>query len=99
MRIYISRIRGGGIRIIFRNNLDSRVTLPSPSPWEIIGLDGKRIYSPVTVEKVTAIDPGGSLEWRWDLRDEKGEIVRGGDYVLKFRVLDPDELIYVPFRV
>ncbi len=82
------------ISIKYVNDLDREVVLPNPAPFEILSIDGKVLYSPVSAQVIKTVAPGDMLVWEVDLADL--EDMEANVLVVRFKLLEPrDTIIYI----
>ncbi|MEN2973958.1 MAG: hypothetical protein ABDH32_00065 [Candidatus Caldarchaeales archaeon] len=74
--------------LILENDCSYTLTLPNPAPWSIIDVEGGIIYSPLAIQVIIDVKPGGVLVWVWDQKNDLGEYVSAGVYYAKLRTLD-----------
>jgi len=79
--------------LVLRNNCDYVLILPNSAPWLITSIDDKIIYSPIALQVVTDVRPGGEIEWVWSQRDGRGEQVSAGTYYAKLFTISAGILI------
>jgi len=70
--------------ITFRlvNNCTEDIILPNSAPWTIRDSSGRVVFSPVSLQVVTRIEPGSFKEWSWNQRDSYGRSVEPGTYYI-----------------
>ncbi|OQA04184.1 MAG: hypothetical protein BWY68_00468 [bacterium ADurb.Bin400] len=74
----------GPVMFGLRNSTNMVVNLPTSAPWRIIDANNHPISTPITVQAVTAIEPGEKKEWFWDLRGDSNSLVGPGRYYVDF---------------
>lgn len=60
----------------------NEITLPNSAPWEIQTGGGKVVFSPVALQVIVPLASGESEEWSWDQRDDNGNQVKEGRYIV-----------------
>lgn len=68
--------------ITFRitNNTAEEIYLLNSAPWQIRGIDGAVMFSPVSAQVILSLAPGESQEWSWDQKDSEGNQIPPGKY-------------------
>lgn len=72
-----------GERIIFTltNNGPSAITLANAAPFEIKRNDSL-VFAPITTQAIQTLEPGDSQEFFWEQKDNDGQQVANGTYVV-----------------
>lgn len=78
-----------GEPVVFRlvNNCAEAVALPSTAPWAVRDSAGAVVFSPVGLQVIVSVEPGGYREWVWDQRGLGGEPVESGVYYITVTTL------------
>jgi len=74
------------------NNCDEDVVLPNSAPWIVKNYNGETIFSPISLQVITKIEPGGSKEWLWNQRDTHGKNVEPGIYYIVLDTINKGSL-------
>jgi len=80
--------RGEPVAFRLVNNCAEAVALPSTAPWAVRDSAGAVVFSPVGLQVIVSIEPGGHREWAWDQRDLGGELVKPGVYYISVETLN-----------
>ncbi len=64
------------------NNTESIVTLSCGAPWQIFKHDGSPVFSPISITVMIYLEPGKEITWTWDQKDNEGNQVQPGAYVV-----------------
>jgi len=84
--------RGEPVAFRLVNNCAEAVALPSTVPWAVRDSAGAVVFSPVGLQVVISIEPGGYGEWVWDQRGFGGELVGPGVYYITVETLNKGSL-------
>ena len=61
------------------------ITLPNSAPWQIDTDNGKVVFSPVALQVTVSLAPGETKEWNWEQKDNNGNQVEEGTYLVVLR--------------
>jgi len=75
------------------NDCDEDVVLPNSAPWIVKNCNGETIFSPISLQVITKIEPGGSKEWLWNQRDTDGKNVEPGIYYIVLDTMNKGSLV------
>jgi len=64
------------------NNCTEDIILPNSAPWTIRDSSRRVVFSPVSLQVVTRIEPGSFKEWSWNQSDSYGRDVEPGTYYI-----------------
>ena len=67
------------------NNCDEDLILPNSAPWTIKSSRGETVFSPISLQVITKIKPGGFKEWSWNQKDNHGRSVEPGIYYIEIK--------------
>ena len=70
------------------NNCDEDLILPNSAPWTIKNSRGETVFSPISLQVITKIKPGGFKEWSWNQKDNHGENVEPGTYYIEIKTIN-----------
>lgn len=79
--------------LVLENNCDFVLVLPNSAPWMITDASGRVVYSPIALQVITELGPGGSVRWAWDQRDVDGRPVPAGRYFARLNTLSVGMLV------
>lgn len=74
---------GEKVTIILENNSNKTVYLRNSAPWRVekrVGSEWTVVFTPIALQVITPLSPGGSKKWVWSQRDGKGRQVSEGEY-------------------
>ncbi|MEM3104776.1 MAG: hypothetical protein QXD69_04660, partial [Candidatus Bathyarchaeia archaeon] len=86
--------------IVLKNNCNYALVLPNSAPWVVTDADGRVVYSPIALQVIREVSPGGELKWVWEQRDNGGGQVplgtyyariftlNGGVFVVEFKIIE-----------
>ncbi|MEM4602069.1 MAG: hypothetical protein QW808_04130 [Desulfurococcaceae archaeon] len=81
------------VTLILKNNCEYSLILPNSAPWLITDADNKIVYSPIALQVITHVGPGGEIEWVWGQKDSRGEQASAGTYYAKLLTISAGILI------
>jgi len=73
---------GMAVKLRVKNIGVNEISLPNSAPWEIQTGDGKLVFTPVALQLIVPLASGESKEWSWDQKDNNGNQVKEGRYIL-----------------
>ncbi len=74
-------IQGGTVTFTIINNGTITMDLPSSAPWWVENAKTREeVFSPIALAVITPLEPGQSISWDWDQKDDQGEQVPPGTY-------------------
>jgi len=77
---------GEPVVITITNIGNTTVSLPNAAPWYVEKTETKAVvYSPISAQVITLLEPGQSLSWTWNQRTDAGEKVQPGIYRIGIR--------------
>jgi len=70
------------IKFFLVNNCTDVVVLSNSAPWRIEDLYGRTTFKPISLQIMVEVRAGDKIEWSWDQRDGKGNLVPPGKYYI-----------------
>lgn len=80
--------QGNPVTIIFINDCQAPVNLPNSVPWIVKDSQGRIVFSPVALQVITEVPPGGEENWTWDQKDSTQQQVPPGTYTIELKTMD-----------
>ena len=71
---------GQGVTITLYNGTQKSITVPSAAPWTIENADGKTVYRPAAIQKLSTVLSGEARTWTWTQKAQNGKQVAAGFY-------------------
>lgn len=81
------------VSIVLENRCDSVLILPNPAPWLIKDSKGEIVFSPISIQVIKEVGPGGVVTWSWPQRDNMGAPVGAGEYHVELMTLNAGTLV------
>ncbi len=73
---------GMPVQIRVKNIGHREITLPNSAPWKINTFGGEAVFTPVSLQVVVSLAPGETKEWSWEQKDNNGNQVKEGTYLV-----------------
>lgn len=73
---------GMTVKLRMKNIGLSEITPSNSAPWKIQTSDDKVVFSPVALQVIIPLAPGESKGWTWDQKDNNGNQVKEGRYIV-----------------
>src|SRR5659263_161793 len=74
-------IQGEIVTFTFTNNGIGIINLQNSAPWWVENaLTGEKVFSPISLAVITPLEPGQSISWAWDQKDDQGKQIPSGTY-------------------
>lgn len=74
---------GETVTIIFTNTGAFQITLRNSGPWVIKDKNGAIVFHPIALMVITHVQPGQTMNWTWDQKDDNGMQVSEGPYTVE----------------
>jgi hypothetical protein len=74
---------GCPIPIVIANDTASNITLPNPCPYHVKDAGGTVVFSPICIQIIVDLPPGGALISFWQQQDDFGVQVPPGTYTVE----------------
>jgi hypothetical protein len=71
---------GNTVIIKLRNSGNVAVELKNAAPFIIKDEEGVDIFTPIAIQVITVVQPGETITWKWDQKDNQGNQVVPGEY-------------------
>ncbi len=72
--------QGESVILTIVNNGTTTIDLPSSAPWQIWNAAEEIVFSPFAAAVITPVEPGKSISWTWDQKDNEEKQVPPGKY-------------------
>ncbi|MCX9027073.1 MAG: ammonia-forming cytochrome c nitrite reductase subunit c552 [Candidatus Methanoperedens sp.] len=74
-------IQGEIVTFTLTNNGIGIINLQNSAPWWVENArTGEKVFSPIALAVITPLEPGQSISWSWDQKDDQGKQIPTGTY-------------------